>query len=58
MLELFYKRRVILVVLLGIVLRFVSLGIIPGNGNLNQDEAFAAYEAFAISNYGMKEADN
>ncbi len=53
MLELFYKRRVVFVVLLGIVLRFTLLGIIPGNGNLNQDEAFAAYEAFAISNYGM-----
>ena len=53
MLELFYKRRVVFVVLLGIVLRFTLLGIIPGNGNLNQDEAFAAYEAFAISNYGI-----
>lgn len=37
----------------GILLRLVMLGNIPGNANLNQDEIFAAYEAYSISNYGI-----
>ncbi len=44
---------IIMILILGVVLRIALLGIVPGNGNLNQDEAFAAYEAYSISTYGI-----
>ncbi len=41
------------IILLAAVVRFAAISNIPGNGALNQDEAYAAYEAWALSHYGV-----
>ena len=38
---------------ISIVLRIVFIDVIPGNGALNQDEAFAGYEAWSLLKYGI-----
>ncbi|HCS74868.1 MAG TPA: hypothetical protein DIW17_13460, partial [Clostridiales bacterium] len=56
--EKIYKSRkyvgVFLLILLGIILRAYKFGSIPAG--LNQDEAFAGYEAFSLLNYGVDSA--
>ncbi|SFP36077.1 Dolichyl-phosphate-mannose-protein mannosyltransferase [Butyrivibrio proteoclasticus] len=50
------KRRLVswlMVLLISIVLRVALLDVLPGNGALNQDEAFAGYEAWSLLNYGI-----
>lgn len=48
------EYKVLLIILiLGTITRLFLLGVTPGNSNLNQDEAFAAYEAYSLANYGM-----
>ncbi len=50
-----YKNRIpiILMIIIGIALRLLFVGRIPGNNNFFQDEAFSAYEAYSMVNYGM-----
>lgn len=45
-----YARLSIIVILLGVIVRLISLGKIPGG--LNQDEAFAGYEAYCLLQHG------
>lgn len=40
-----------LLLAIGIILRIVLLGIVPGG--INQDEAFSGYEAYSLVNYGI-----
>ncbi len=47
-----YKSIVIAFFALSIVLRLWKIGIVPGNGGVNQDEAFAGFEAWSILKYG------
>ncbi len=47
------KYKVIFIILIGCVLRLLFIGRVPGNYNYFQDEAFSAYEAFSMVNYGM-----
>ncbi len=47
------KKILFAILVLGFALRLVLAGTVPGDSNLNQDEAFAAYEAYSISTYGM-----
>ena len=44
----------VLLLFLGVLLRIIRFGVTP-NG-LNQDEAFAGYEAFSLANYGVDSA--
>lgn len=44
------SSMVILLMLIGILSRGILLGTVPGG--INQDEAFAGYEAYSILNYG------
>ena len=48
------KLFFILILLLGVILRVYHFGLIP-NG-LNQDEAFAGYEAYSLLHYGIDSA--
>lgn len=41
------------ILLLAILTRFLWIGNIPGNGSVNQDEAYAGYEAWSILHYGQ-----
>ncbi len=41
------------ILLVGVVFRIYRFGIAPGNGAMHKDEAYAAYEAWSILNYGM-----
>lgn len=45
---------VFFLLLLGFLVRGINLGVVPGG--LNQDEAFAGYEAFSLLNYGVDTA--
>lgn len=47
-----YKIAYLIVILLSIFIRLWQLGYIPGDGALNQDEAYAGYEAYSLLNYG------
>ena len=47
------KKILFAILVLGFALRLVLVGTVPGDSNLNQDEAFAAYEAYSISTYGV-----
>lgn len=47
------KYKIIAVAAIGFILRLLCIGRIPGNYNYFQDEAFSAYEAFSMVNYGM-----
>ena len=42
----------LLILILGIITRVAYLDRIPGDGAINQDEAFAAYEAWSMIEYG------
>ncbi len=42
----------IIILLLAAFLRLAGIGIFPGSGALNQDEAFAGYEAWSLMHYG------
>ncbi len=46
----------IFIIVIGSLVRVIGLGKIPSG--LNQDEAFAAYEAFSLLNYGVDSAGN
>ena len=46
----------VMVLILGVFLRAWQLGSVPGG--MNQDEAFAGYEAYSILNYGMDSSGN
>ena len=39
--------------IIGCFLRIYQLGIIPGKGSLNKDEAYAGYEAYSLLTYGF-----
>ncbi|HHU79503.1 MAG: ArnT family glycosyltransferase [Caldicoprobacterales bacterium] len=56
--DLLYENRrrvgVLSLILLGILIRAYGIGSIPAG--LNQDEAFAGYEAFSLLNYGVDSA--
>lgn len=45
--------KISIVVFVGSILRLLFIGRVPGNYNYFQDEAFSAYEAFSMVNYGM-----
>lgn len=49
--ETIVKLLVIVFLIVGIVARVWKFGIVPGD--INQDEAFAAYEAYSLLNYGI-----
>lgn len=51
-----HTRRALfwLILALGVLARLVRLGAVPDG--INQDEAFAAYEAFSLLNYGIDTA--
>lgn len=42
-----------LLFIIGAMLRLIGLGVFPGGNALNQDEAFAGYEAWSLLHYGM-----
>ena len=44
----------IIFMLVGIVARVWQLGVVPGG--INQDEAFAGYEAYSLLNYGDRKS--
>ena len=46
----------VMILVLGVFLRVWQLGSVPGG--MNQDEAFAGYEAYSILNYGMDSSGN
>lgn len=48
------KVFAIMLVLMGIFVRILDFGNVPGG--FNQDEAFAGYEAFSLLNYGVDSA--
>lgn len=43
--------KVVLLIVLGVVARIFYFGTVPGG--INQDEAFAGYEAYSLLNYGI-----
>lgn len=47
------KYLFMLVIVFAIVIRFYELGYLPGNGALNQDEAYVGYEAWSLLHYKM-----
>ncbi len=47
------KYKIMLVIAVGFLLRLIFIGRIPGNYNYFQDEAFSAYEAYSLLNYGI-----
>ncbi|WP_028234369.1 glycosyltransferase family 39 protein [Pseudobutyrivibrio sp. MD2005] len=47
------NNKSIIVIIIGCILRLMFIGKIPGNYNYFQDEAFSAYEAYSIVNYGI-----
>ena len=49
----FDRYKIGIIIALGCLLRLLFIGKIPGNYNYFQDEAFSAYEAFSLVNYGM-----
>ena len=46
------RMCLMLILILGSVIRLACLDRIPGDGAINQDEAFAAYEAWCMIEYG------
>jgi 4-amino-4-deoxy-L-arabinose transferase-like glycosyltransferase len=46
-----FKIVLVLLLLVGFVVRLVYVGVIPGG--LNQDEAYAGYEAYSMFHYGV-----
>ena len=48
-----HNKWLILVFATGIAFRLVSLGFAPGMGAINQDEAFAGYEAYSLLKFGV-----
>lgn len=46
----------IMILFVAIVLRVAFLGDLPGKGALNQDEAYAGYNAWALLHYGVDDA--
>lgn len=51
-----YTLIAIFIIAVGALVRIINFGKIPFG--LNQDEAFAAYEAFSLLNYGVDSAGN
>lgn len=51
-----FSLIVVLLMCVGILVRIYALGVIPGG--LNQDEAFAGYEAYSLLNYGIDSQGN
>lgn len=51
-----YTLIAIFIIATGVLVRLIGFGKIPSG--LNQDEAFAAYEAFSLLNYGVDSAGN
>lgn len=47
------KNKIIIVIIVGCILRLAFVGRIPANNNYFRDEAFSAYEAYSMLNYGM-----
>ena len=45
------RMCLMLILILGSVIRLACLDRIPGDGAINQDEAFAAYEAWCMIEY-------
>ena len=51
--KLFLQKHIVIVLfIIGILLRVVYLGDIPGKGAVNPDEAYAGYEAYSLLHYG------
>lgn len=50
------KTRIIFFILMaaGIAARMIGFGVIPGD--INQDEAFAGYQAYSMLHYGVDSA--
>lgn len=51
--EFISKYKMLPIFTIGIILRLLFVGKIPGNNNFFRDEAFSAYEAYSLNNYGM-----
>lgn len=47
------KYKVLFIFVAGFILRLLYIGRVPGNYNYFQDEAFSAYEAYSMVNYGI-----
>ena len=46
-----YNKLIFIILMAtGIAVRIIGFGVIPGD--INQDEAFAGYEAFSMLHYG------
>lgn len=50
----YYRLLFIVLMAVGIAVRAIGFGVIPGD--INQDEAFAGYEAFSMLHYGVDSA--
>lgn len=46
-----YQFIVCLLLIVGVAIRFIGLGVIPGG--INNDEAYAGYEAYSMLQYGL-----
>ncbi len=47
-----YKVIIIVFLVIAVALRLWKIGFVPGNGAINNDEAFSGYEAWSMLNYG------
>ncbi|MBR4706925.1 MAG: glycosyltransferase family 39 protein [Pseudobutyrivibrio sp.] len=47
------KYKILAIFIIGFILRLVFVGRVPGNYNFMQDEAFSAYKAYSMVNYGI-----
>lgn len=48
-----YQKYFLVIVLLAVALRLFLIGNVPGNTAINQDEAYAGYDAWSLLHYGM-----
>lgn len=47
-----YRILFVIILTVSVFIRVWQLGVIPGNGALNQDEAYAGYEAYSLLHWG------
>lgn len=48
----YHRLSVFIVLCIGFLVRLISIGDVPGNGAVNQDEAYGGYEAWSMLYYG------
>ena len=47
-----YRVLFVIILAVSVFIRVWQLGVIPGNGAVNQDEAYAGYEAYSLLHWG------